>query len=248
MTISEIKVMNVVFNKRVKLFILLILLIYSSFFPDSLFSIIPTGGLEVTPNTTVELKDVVIVNYTLYIDTDIIDKQEGIVYVEDPDKPVPGKIIEQFPNIRVPPNIGFLEGLIGMKANENKTLEVLSDSGKAFNNFSDPLYGEDLFYQIILLEILLDATILPLTIFNIPFFDFMIGLTVIVILIIIFFRIQRYSQSHNLFGLKPKCIICHQYAEGKCGNPACNTTYCKKCFREKGCVKCQSNTLVPIKS
>lgn len=240
--------MNLLFRKSAKLFLFLILLVNSTLLSNSLFRIIPIEALEVTPNTTVDFKDVIIVNYTLYIGTDIIDKQEGIVYVEDPDKKVPGKIVGQFPDIRVPPNIGFLEGLLGMKANETKTLEVLFDSGKAFNNFSDPLYGMDLFYEIRLLEILLDATILPFTIFNIPFIDILIGIVVIVILIIVFFRVKRYNQSHNLFGLKPKCYICHQYAEGRCGNPACNTRYCKRCFREKGCIKCQSNTLVPIKS
>jgi len=239
--------MNVPFSKRIKLFLFLTLLVYPTSTSYSFLYIIPIEALEVTPNTTVELKDVVIVNYTLYIGTDIIDKQEGIVYVEDPDDPVPGEILGEFPDIRVPPNIGFLEGILGMRANETKTLEVLFSSGKAFNNFTDPLYGEDLFYQIRLKEILLDATILPFTIFNIPFLDFLIGIIVIVILIIIFFRVQRYTQSHNLFGLKPKCYICHQYAEGKCGNPACNTRYCKSCFREKGCLICQSNTLVSIK-
>ncbi|UCG90067.1 MAG: hypothetical protein JSU57_06285 [Candidatus Heimdallarchaeota archaeon] len=208
-------------------------------------------AIEVTPDTKVEMYDVVRVNYTLWIENDIVDDQEGTIYVEDPEiidkEGVPNTIIEEFPNVYAPPNLGFVEGLLGMKAGDEKSWQVLFSSGKAFNNDTDPYHREDLFYIIRLKKILLDASKPPTTLFDIPIFMPLVFLISLVILLLIILRIQRYSRTHDLFRLKKKCLSCRNIADVMCGNPGCNTPYCKKCFLEKnGCEVCHSNTMVPI--
>ncbi len=209
-------------------------------------------AIKVTPDTKVEMHDVVRVNYTLYVGVPIVDNQEGVVYVEDPDvikeENVPEKIKTEFPDIWAPPNVGFMEGMLGMKAGEEKTHPVDSESGKGFTNVSDPYYGEDLFYVIRLKEILLDSSSSTTTLFDNPLFILFVVLIGLVISILIILRIQRYSRSHDLFGLKIKCNVCGNIANAKCGNPGCNTPYCKKCFLENNrCELCHSNTMVPLK-
>ncbi len=114
---------------------------------------------DVPPDPVVEINDVVKLNYTLWVDTIRYDDQSGTVYVHDPSDPVfPPEIIEQFPAIYLPPNTGFFEALLGMKAGESKNINILFSQGKAFNNVNDALYGEDLFYTIHLLELVFDAS------------------------------------------------------------------------------------------
>jgi hypothetical protein len=194
--------------------------------------------------------DVVHVNYTLFIVNVKVDNQEGTIYVEDPDiidkVGVPNTIIEEFPDVFAPPNLGFVEGLLGMKAGtEEKNHLVEFSSGKAFNNVTDPHYGDDLFYVIRLEEILLDASEPSVTLFDLPFFVPLVVLMCLVIFILIILRIQRYSRTHSLFGLKTKCNSCGNTANVMCGNSGCNTPYCKSCFLEQGrCEVCHSNTMV----
>ena len=209
-------------------------------------------AIDVTPNTRVELHDVVRVNYTLWIEADIVDNQEGPVYVEDPDiieeVGVPESIIEQFPDVFAPPNLGFVEGILGMKAGEEKPCLIEWNSGKAFNNISDSHYGKDLFYQIRLREILLDASTPQPTLMDIPFIIPLVILLGLLIILLIILRIQRFSRTHNLFGLKKKCYYCKKMANVMCGNPGCATPYCKQCFLDNnGCDLCRSNAMIPLK-
>ncbi|MFW9903999.1 MAG: hypothetical protein ACFFFH_06670 [Candidatus Thorarchaeota archaeon] len=209
-------------------------------------------AIDVTPDTRVEMHDVVLVNYTLWIEENIVDNQEGSIYVEDPDVieqvGVPESIIEQFPDVFAPPNLGFVEGILGMRAGEEKNHRIEWTSGKAFNNVSEDYYGKDLFYHIILKKILLDASTPPVTIFDLPFFMPLVILTGLLIILLIILRIQRYSRTHDLFRLKKKCYYCRKIANVMCGNPGCNTPYCKKCFLENnGCDLCHSNTMIPLK-
>ncbi len=207
---------------------------------------------EVTPDTKVEMHDVVLVNYTLWVENLIVDEQQGTIYVEDPDiidrEGVPNKIIEEFPDVYAPPNLGFVEGLLGMKVGQEKNWNIDFSSGKAFNNVTDPHYGKDLFYQIRVKKILLDASKPAGTLFDIPFFIPLVFLISLVIFLLIILRIQRYSRTHDFFRLKKKCFNCRNIADVMCGNPGCNTPYCKNCFLERnGCEVCHSNTMVPIK-
>ncbi|NHJ00791.1 MAG: hypothetical protein EAX86_01560 [Candidatus Heimdallarchaeota archaeon] len=202
-------------------------------------------ALEVTPNTVVELQDVVVVNYTLWVNNVRQDDQEGTVYVNDPSEPVPGKIVEEFPDIKVPPNIGFMEALVGMKAEDEDNVVVPPEKG--FTNTTDVFYGEELFYQIRLLEILKDASNPPFTIFDLPFFMPLLILVLFIIGVIIFFRVQRFRSTYDILGLKTKCYVCDKLAEVRCGNLGCNTPYCRDCFNIKGCEVCASNKMVPIK-
>ena len=195
-----------------------------------------------------EMEDVVIVNYTLWVDNNREDDQEGTVYVVDPDQPVPNSIIEQYPDIKVPPNVGFREAMIGMVAGSNKQIDIPPSSGKGFINTSDPFYGKLLTYQIRLLEILYDSSSPTFALTDLPFFTPFLIVILSVLAILVFLRIQRYSRAHNLFGLKQVCYVCKtKIAEIKCGNSGCNTSYCKECFLEKGCRICHSNTMVPLK-
>ncbi|MFX1516072.1 MAG: hypothetical protein ACFFC6_07180 [Promethearchaeota archaeon] len=209
-------------------------------------------AIEVTPNTRVGLHDVARVNYTLWIEANIVDNQEGPVYVEDPDKiedeGVPESIWRNFPDVWAPPNLGFMEALLGMKAGEEKPITIQWESGKAFNNLSDSHYGEDLFYQIRLLEILHDASEPPFSLLDIPFIVPLVILFGLLITLLIILRIQRYGRTHDLFGLKKKCYYCGKIANVKCGNPGCATPYCKQCFLDNnGCDLCHSNTMTPLK-
>ncbi|MHA1330995.1 MAG: hypothetical protein ACTSR2_07955, partial [Candidatus Hodarchaeales archaeon] len=192
-----------------------------------------------------EIGDVVVVNYTLIVDTVKVDNQEGIVYVEDPEQKVPDKIVAEYPDIYKVPNIGFMEGLLGMRAGQNKTWEV--PSSKGFTNVSDPLYGENLFYIIFLKEILYDASVPPITLTDLPFLPLITILVGMLIAIVLYFRIKRFAHSHNILGLNKLCSVCGLPAEVKCGNPLCNTLYCRKCFQQKGCRVCHSNKMLAIK-
>ncbi len=218
--------------------------------PPSLIS--TSKAIEVTPDTKVDIHDVVIVNYTLFILEKQVDDQEGTIYVENPDvikrEGVPNSIIDEFPDVFSSPNVGFMEGLLGMKAGEEKTRDVLFSSGKAFNNVTDPYYGDDLFYVIRLKKILLDASKPPTTLFDLPFFVPLVVLIGLVFFLLVIFRIQRYSRTHNLFSLKNKCNSCGNIANVMCGNSGCNTTYCNSCFLKRGrCEVCHSNTMVTLR-
>lgn len=231
----------------------LILFLVVSFLLASSPTVIDTcQAIEVTPNTRVEMHDVVLVNYTLWIKENVTDKQEGPVYVKNPDlieqDGVPESIIEEFPDVWAPPNLGFVEGILGMKAGEEKNWEVLFSSKKAINNVNDSLYGEDLFYKIRLKKILLDASPPTVSILDLPFFVPLVVLVGVLVTFLIILRIQRYSRTHDLFGLKKKCYYCGKIANVLCGNPGCTTPYCKQCFLENnGCDLCHSNTMIPSK-
>lgn len=218
--------------------------------PPSLIS--TSKAIEVTPDTKVEIHDVVIVNYSLWILNQRVDDQEGTIYVENPDviksEGVPNSVIDEFPDVFSPPNVGFMEGMLGMKAGEEKSLEVFFSSRKAFNNVTDPYYGEDLFYVIRLKKILLDASKPSTTLFDLPFFIPLVVLIGLVFFLLIVLRIQRYSRAHNLFSLKNKCNSCGNIANVMCGNSGCNTPYCKSCFLKRGrCEVCNSNTMVTLR-
>ncbi|MFX0016891.1 MAG: hypothetical protein ACFFB2_17690 [Promethearchaeota archaeon] len=243
-----------IFRNHNKLLLLSLILYSSLVLAVSQLNISSCKAIEVTPTTRVGWHDVVVVNYTLWILEDEEPPLVGTIYVENPDiieqEGVPESIIEEFPDVYAPPNLGFVEGILGMKAGEEKNWEVPFSSGKAFNNATkDPdYYGKDLFYQIRLKEILLDASIPPSTLLDLPFFLPLVGLIGLLISLLIILRIQRYSRTHNLFGLKKKCYSCRKLAEVRCGNSACSTHYCKKCFLNNNmCDVCHSNTMVPIK-
>lgn len=204
-------------------------------------------GIDVTPNTRVDIADVVVVNYTLWVENLREDDQEGTVYVVDPDQPVPTDIIDDFPDIRVPPNAGFREAMMGMRAGDTRNVDILASSGNAFDNTSDPFYGKDLYYQIRLKEILLDSSSSPFTLFSIPFFTPLLILFSIILTALIILRIQRVYKTHNIFGLKRQCHICKKIATVKCGNSGCEILYCKECFLERGCRICHSNMMVPLR-
>ncbi|MHA2224466.1 MAG: hypothetical protein ACXAC8_04640 [Candidatus Hodarchaeales archaeon] len=229
-----------------------VLLLISFFVVLSFIFVTPieiSHAIEVTPNTIVDVNDVVILNYTLLVINNIEDIQNGTIYVHDPDDPsVPNEIFEKYPDIHVPPNTGFFEGLLGMQAGVTKGFEVLSSSGKAFTNISDPLYGEDLFYTVYIQKILLDASPPPTSLFEIiPFLDIFIILIVFLLILIVFFRVRRFSSSHNFFGTKNKCYLCKSTAEVRCGNSGCKIPYCKTCFlKENKCTVCHSNTMKPL--
>ncbi|MFX1285731.1 MAG: hypothetical protein ACFFB5_18975 [Promethearchaeota archaeon] len=242
-----------VFKNLYKSLVLTSFLLIGFFLAFSLNIVSTTKAIEVTPDTKVGMHDVVLVNYTLWVGKERVDDQEGTIYVEDPDVinelgGVPNSIIDEYPEIYAPPNLGFVEGLLGMKAGEEKPWEVPFSSGKAFNNVTDSYYGDDLFYVIRLIEILHDASNPSGTLFDIPFFIPLVVLIGLVIFLLIILRIQRYSRTHDLFRLKKKCFTCGNIADVMCGNPGCSTPYCKRCFLDKnGCEVCHSNTMVPLK-
>ena len=208
----------------------------------------PVNAIEVTPDTRVDMKDVVVVNYTLWVDSVREDDQEGTVYVVDPDQPVPNSIIEDYPDIKVPPNVGFREEMIGMRAGDNKSVDIPENSEKGFTNVSDPFYGKKLSYTIRMKEILYDSSLPPFTLFDIPFLIPFLILVAFILFILVILRIQRVRRSHHLFMKKQECYRCNKStATVKCGNSGCNTLYCKECFLEGGCKLCHSNTMVPLK-
>jgi hypothetical protein len=206
-------------------------------------------AIEVTPETAVGLNDVVKLNYTLWIGAgDPVEQQNGTVWVHDPDDPnAPSELYEQFPDLFVPPNVGFMENIVGMKADTNRTFDILFSSGKAFNNATDPWYLQDLTYHVYLEEILLDATVLPFTLLDIPFFMPIVFILSLLVLIIIYYRIKRFNKSHNFLGSKAKCYSCGDPASVKCGNASCSTQYCKNCFiKNVHCEVCNSNKMIPL--
>jgi hypothetical protein len=217
--------------------------------PTSVEPISLNSALDVTSSTRIEKNDVVILNYTLWVETAIVEQQNGTVWVHDPNDPnAPNELYEQFPDLTVPPNVGFLNGILGMRAGENKTIYVQFLSGEAFNNITDPFHGEDLFYLVEISEILLDVTEIPTTFFDLPFVIPLLFLILILLSVIIYYRIKRYGQSRNLFGSKTVCHSCGTLATVQCGNPSCNTPYCKNCFiTSNHCKLCSSNKMVPLK-
>lgn len=206
-------------------------------------------AIDVTPDTVVEREDVVKLNYTLWIgvggDNETVN---GTVWVHDPNDPeAPNDLVQQFPDLTVPPNIGFMKGILGMKAGQMKTFDVFANSGEGFTNESEVGYDEDLFYQVYLLEILLDSTEPPFTLFDLPFFLPLVIFITGILVIIIYYRAKRYSKKHNVFGFKTRCYSCGAIATVKCGNLSCNTPFCKDCFiKNNKCEACSSNKLVPL--
>ncbi len=208
-------------------------------------------ALDVTPDTMIDREDVVKLNYTLWIlgtPDDPVEAINGTLWVHDPNDPLaPNELHEQFQYLTVPPCVGFLEGILGMKAGEERTFNVYWADGLAINNVTDPWYQEDLKYNVHLHEILLDATELPFTLFDIPGFILFLFLILFLVIIIVYYRIKRYSESHNLFGKTKRCTSCNSIATVKCGNPSCNTPYCKDCFIENNhCKICSSNRMIPF--
>jgi len=229
--------------------ILLFLIFIGIYFQNCTIILNEVNALEITPDTIVELGDVVKLNYTLWIGAgDPVEQQNGTVWVHDPDDPnAPSEIYEQYPDLFVPPNVGFMENIIGMRADTYKTFDILFISEKAFNNVTDPWYHEDLTYLVYLEEILLDATTLPFTPLDIPFLIPIFLLIVFLVLVIIYYRIKRFNASHNILGSKTKCSSCGNPATVKCGNPSCNTLYCKNCFiNNVHCIICNSNKMIPL--
>jgi hypothetical protein len=216
--------------------------------PASINGIHLNSAIDVTPDTIVELDDVVILNYTLWVKEVIVEQQNGTLWVHDPSDPkAPSELYEQFPDLTVPPNVGFLNGILGMKAGSTRTFDVSFLSGEAFNNDSDPFYFEDLFYQVTLSEILLDVTEIPTTLFDLPFFVPFLFLLLLLVSIIIYYRIKKFGQSRNLFRSKIVCTSCDAPATVQCGNPSCNTLYCKNCFiKNNHCTLCNSNKMIPF--
>jgi len=140
-----------------------------------------------------------------------------------------------------------MENILGMKANTFKNFVILYSSDKAFNNATDPFYRHDLTYLVYLEDILLDATVLPFTPFDIPFFLPLFVLVVFLTFIIIYFRIKRFNKAHNILGSKTICLSCGNPATVKCGNPSCHTIYCKDCFiNNVHCTVCNSNKMIPL--
>ena len=230
-------------------FILLYLILLGVFLQTHPSIITDIQAIEVTPDTVVEPNDVVKLNYTLWIGAgDPVEQQNGTVWVHDPDDPIaPSELYEEFPDLFVPPNLGFMENILGMKADSLRTFDILFSSGKAFNNASDPFYHQDLTYQVYLEAILLDATVSPLTPFDIPFILPLFILIAFLLLIIIYYRIKRFNRAHNILGSKTMCFSCGNPANVKCGNPSCHTPYCKVCFiNNVTCKICNSNKMVRL--
>ena len=215
------------------------------------FSTYISKALEVTPDTMIEREDVVKLNYTLWIlgtPDDPVEAINGTLWVHDPNDPqAPNDLYEQFQDLTVPPCVGFLEGILGMKAGEERTFNVYWNDGKAFNNVTDPWYQMNLKYNAHVHEILHDATELPFSPFDIPGFTPLMIFLLFLVIIIVYYRIKRYSQSHILFSKKKRCISCNSIATVKCGNPSCNTPYCKDCFiKNNHCKICSSNRMIPF--
>jgi hypothetical protein len=141
-----------------------------------------------------------------------------------------------------------MEALLNMKAGDTKNVDIPFSSGKAFNNISDRLYGKNLFYQIHLQKILVDASELPTTLFDLPLFIPFVIFSILLIIALIVFRIRRFSSTHDIFGLKKKCYSCKGLANVQCGNSGCNSPYCKVCFAQNnGCQICGTNSMVPLR-
>jgi hypothetical protein len=199
----------------------------------------------------------------MWVVNEAVDTTEGLVYVENPDKldkeGVPESIYTEYPSIFAPPNVGFQKALMGMKAGEIKNVTI--DGSEGFTNASDEyvieirdtyginIYREELYYVIRLYEILVDASTPPLTLMNTPFFIPLVILFSLLILLLIILRIQRYSRTHSLFGLRTKCYSCQSnIADVMCGNAGCSTPYCHNCFVEnEQCVVCHTNKMIPRK-
>lgn len=212
-------------------------------------SSIDVVAIEVTPDTFIEMEDVVKLNYTLWVGVgDPVELINGTLWVHDPNDPeAPNDLYQQFPDLTVPPNIGFMKGILGMKAEQMRTFDVLASSGEGFTNESELWFDEDLTYQVYIEEILLDSTEPPFTIFDLPFFLPLVFLITILLLIIIYYRIKRYSSKHDLFSSKTQCYSCGKKATVKCGNLSCNTPFCKSCFiKNNSCEVCSSNKFVPL--
>lgn len=231
--------------------IIILVLICSVWFSFTSTDFFVSQALEVTPDTQIGEDDVVKLNYTLQLQKNLgvdVEAINGTVWVHDPNDPqAPSELYEQYQDLTVPPCLGFLEGILGMKAGQEKTFYINWDDGKAFNNVTDPWYGEDLKYNVHIFEILLDATELPFTPFDIPGFIPFLYLILVVFVIIIYYRIKRFSQPLGIFNRKKLCYSCNTIATVRCGNPTCNTPYCKKCFIENNqCALCSSNKMIPF--
>jgi hypothetical protein len=140
-----------------------------------------------------------------------------------------------------------MNGILGMRAGEARTFDVDFSTGDAFNNESDELFGKDLVYRVYIKEILLDVTEPPFSILDIPFIIPFSLLFAILILAFIFQRTDAYSKFQTYLGRNPVCFSCNSVATVKCGNPNCNTLFCKECFiKENHCSVCKSNKMLPL--
>ena len=229
---------------------IILFLVCSALYTSTYNYISITYALEVTPETIVEREDVVKLNFTAWAvtNTDINETANGTLWVHDPNDPrAPNELYERFPDLHVPPCEGFVDNILGMRAGDDRTFTVYWDDGNAINNVSDRFYHHDILYLVYLKEILLDVSEPPFTPFDIPIFLPFMLFFVFLVFIIIFFRLKRFSQSYALFGQKISCFSCNSKATVKCGNPSCNTPYCKDCFlRNNGCETCNSNKMVPL--
>ena len=136
----------------------IILFLICSALCSSTFSRISIShALEVTPETAVELEDVVRLNFTAWAMTErtVNETASGTLWVHDPDDPrAPNELYEQFPDLHVPPCQGFVSEILGMRAGDDRTFTVYWDEGNAINNVSDRFYHYDILYLVYLHEIL----------------------------------------------------------------------------------------------
>lgn len=192
-----------------------------------------------TQVTVVQRHDVVQLSYLLWIEDEInVTEVSGIVYVDDPGTPVPEKIVKEFPDIYLPPNVGFRQALEGMKAGDNKSVTVPPHLG--FTDPSDDLYNLELYYVIVLHNILLDSSIPPFTLFDIPFFDLLLYLIFTIIAIAIIYK--TYTVVYGLLNKPATCISCGKLAEIQCSKLGCLKYYCSQCYNKTGhCKECGSN-------
>lgn len=111
---------------------------------------------------TADWGDIVNVRYSLYLDAahtvpveGNIDQVIHYIYLSRGGT-IPGTILQLYPEASTSFLEGFKAGIVGMEVKQTKEIRI--DAKDAYPSSSHPLYGEDLYFFVELLEILYDAS------------------------------------------------------------------------------------------
>lgn len=137
---------------------------------------------------------------------------------------------------------GFVDGLLGMKIGDVKTIIVPPDKGYD-NDPNHELYNKELTFEVKLLSVVgVASTAAPPEPEPNQFLEgFVVFLQIlgglVGIILVYVFVIPQFRKTTGY-----KCITCGKAYEGQCAN--CDTTYCRQHFGRR-CKNCKSNRFIP---
>lgn len=161
---------------------------------------------------------------------------------------VPPDINQSYRRVK-PMFLAFRQQVIGMKEGEEREF-TLNYKDAGITNTSDIVYGADLFYKAVFLEMLYDVNKDP--IFELTWTHPLILIPAAGIIILIYISYNNGYLSKGYQWLvrrsKPTCISCGIRTKQHCASLECRKPICRSCFAEnRGCPSCEGKKLTGSK-